>query len=235
MRRALQCSIALLTVSGTIALAGGYDYPKEDLSGYELQPQLSVSDESDFSRSGHAVYAFGGYVYTHRFLSGQQNYLFGPPNPLSYTPSAIFPPDFNGVEIGVGKEWSRHVDFQLAYIQYFRERKYRTIDGVSFYVSQKMNGLLGDVAYIFNPDDQFQISAKAGAMLSEFHTNATANGSLYVPRDDSTKVDPAAGLEFLFQFNRNVGMRVSAMYVAETQTSLTHGQIDLMAGFSFSS
>src|SRR3990167_3121711 len=105
----LSGSILALSLSSTLALAGGYNYEKEDMSGYNLQPSLKVSDESDYSRTGHELYFFGGYVYTHRFLSDNAKTIHNLNGTLiSYIPSDAVPAGFNGLQIGVGKAVSTH-------------------------------------------------------------------------------------------------------------------------------
>ncbi len=47
MRQFIQCSaVIVLSACSAVAFANGYDYTKEDMSGYDLQPGFQVSQES---------------------------------------------------------------------------------------------------------------------------------------------------------------------------------------------
>lgn len=236
MRRVIQCSAFVLISTCTIyAFAGGYDYTKEDLSGYNLQPNFRVNNESDYSRDGTAVYFFGGYVYTARFLKSSTQTIFDPINEVSYpyTPKAIFPNTFHGLEIGMGKELTRYINVEMAYLQQFVQKKSGTVFGNSFSTSVKMNGFLADAGFVFNPDDMFQFIAKLGVQLSQFTNSTSINGASSFTFSNSTKVDPALGLELLCQFNKNVGLRIDAMYVADMQSSNSSGEANIMAGLNY--
>ena len=225
-----------LALSSTLALAGGYNYEKEDMSGYNLQPSLKVSDESDYSRTGHELYFFAGYGYTYRFLSDSTKTIHNLAGTTTrYVPSTAVPNGFNGFQIGFGKALSTHFDCQALYIQDIEAKKTSSYAGASQVFEVKSSGLLGDVAYIFNPYDQFQVSLQMGAMFTQTTNSITVNGSTYYTPDDSTntKIDPAMGLEFLMQFTKNVGMRMGALYVAETQGTNSHGQMDALASVSY--
>jgi hypothetical protein len=223
----LSGSIVLLSLSSTLALAGGYNYEKEDMSGYNLQPSLKVSEESEYNRTGHELYFFGGYVYTHRFLSDNAKTIHNLNGTLgSYIPSDAVPANFNGLQIGMGKALSTHFDFQASYIQDFEADKTSNNGGNSYLYKVKANSLLGDVAYIFNPYDQFQVLLQVGAMLTQITNTISVNSAPYYTVSDSTKIDPAAGLEFLMKFTQNLGVRMGALYVAETQGTNSHGQLD---------
>lgn len=230
----LSGSIVLLSLSSTHALAGGYDYEKEDMSGYNLQPSLKVSDESDYSRSGHELYFFGGYAYTHRFLRDEAktiNNLTG--GTTTYVPSKAVPSSFNGLQLGVGKALSTHFDLQVSYTQDFEAEKSSSNGGTNFLYKVKANNLLGDVAYIFNPYDQFQVLLQVGAMLTQATNTISVNNAPYYTVSDSTKIDPTLGLEFLMQFTKNMGMRMSTLYVAETQGTNSNGQLAAIASLSY--
>ncbi|OGT43380.1 MAG: hypothetical protein A3F13_04240 [Gammaproteobacteria bacterium RIFCSPHIGHO2_12_FULL_40_19] len=234
MRRVIQCSAAIFfSACATFAIAGGYDYAKEDLNGYTLQPNLKVSDESDYTRSGHEFYLFGGYLYTDRFLSNSRLTATIPSSSVTYVPNNVFPSTFNGLQFGAGKAWGRHIDFQMSYFQHFASKKTSTLDGNSFTTSVKMNGILTDVGYVFNPDDQFQIMADIGAAVAEFYNTITVGGSPYTTNDDETTVNPAVGMQFLMQFTPHAGFRLSTTYIANTQTSLSSGEVSILAGFNY--
>lgn len=234
MRQVIQSSAAIfIAVSTTFAIAGGFDYAKEDLNGYSLQPDFRVHDQSDFSRDGTDFYFFGGYVYTDRFLSNKTLTVTNPTGSYAYVPKQVYPSTFNGFQVGVGKEWGRHIDFQLAYLQHFLATRSGINAGNTFNTSVKLNGVLMDVGYVFNPDDQFEVMVKGGAMVAEYYNKFTLTGTPYYTTTNSTKIDPAAGLDFIFQCNRSVALRLSTVYIADTQTSLSSGELNLMAGLSY--
>lgn len=230
MRRIIQCSTTvLLSLCTTLAFAGGYDYPKEDLSGYNLQPNFKVSDESDWTRSGNAVYFFGGYVYANRFLKNTTKTFTSGSATITYKPKSVYPKTFSGVEFGFGKEFSQHIDLQMAYLQYLKETK--TTGSTA--ITSKMNAVMGDVGYVFNPDDEFQVMLKAGAVVGQFYTTSLDAGTTYFPLNDTTKIDPNVGLDFLFQFTKSIGFRVSAMYIADVQSVNSSGEANILAGLNY--
>lgn len=234
MRRVIQCSAALFfSVCSTIAIAGGFDYTKEDLNGYTLQPNLQVSDDSDYSRDGTAFYMFGGYLYTKRLLKSSQLSIANEQSSLPYVPKNVLPSSFNGLQIGAGKEWGRHIDLQLSYFQHFVERQTRTDLGNTYTSSVKFNGMLTNIGYVFNPDDQFQVMATLGAVVGEFYNTITVAGNPFYTTDDETKIDPAVGLEFLLQFTKHVGVRLNTTYIANTQTSYSNGEINAFVGLNY--
>lgn len=235
VRRVIQFStIVLLLACSIYAFASGFDYTKEDLSGYN-QPNFRVQNEFPDSRDGDSVYFFGGYVYTDRFLATGNKTMVDSINGFRfpYTPKTIFPAAFHGLEIGIGKELTRYINIEIAYNQQFVEKKSGSVNGVPFSTSVKMNGLLTDIGFVFNPDDAFQLMAKLGIQLSQF-TNSLSFATF--PADtfnDSTKLDPAIGLELLWQFNPAVGLRIDTMYVAETQGANSSGEANIMAGLNY--
>lgn len=227
-------SALLLTFSSTLALAGGYNYEKEDLSGYSLQPDSYVSDEGDYSRDGHAIYVFGGYALSHRFLSDSHKTIYTLTGASThYIPSKAVPDALHGLQIGVGKELSRSFDFQASYIQFFSKEKTSHFNGSDYRFLVKSNGILGDVAYVFNPYDQFQILFQVGAMLLQTTNSISVGTTSYFTNSDSTKIDPAGGLEFLFQFTKHLGVRTSMLYVAETQGTNSHGEVDGLMSLNY--
>ncbi|MCX7126026.1 MAG: hypothetical protein NTU49_09935, partial [Gammaproteobacteria bacterium] len=210
----------------------GYDYTKEDLSGYSLQPNFKVakssSDESNFSRNGHAVYFYGGYMYTYRFLNSSSQTLVGPGGAtIAYTPKNIYSTSFPaGFEIGFGKELSQHIDFQMAYLQELQQKKSGTVHGFAFTTETKVNNLLSDVNFVFNPDDMFQVSAKIGVMASQFQNSASVEGSSYFSLSNDTKIDPAIGMDFLLQFSKNMGLRFGTLYTADMDSTNSSGELN---------
>lgn len=236
MRRVTQCfAFIFIFATMTYAVAGSFDYTKEDMSGYSLQPHFVVNDSSSVSRDGHAVYFFGGYMYTERFLHSSTQTVYNPLNDTTYayTPKSVFPSSYSGLELGIGKQLTRFINVEMAYNQQFVAKKTGTVFGVPFSTSVKMNGVLADVGFVFDPDSVFQVMAKLGVQLSQFNDSASFSNQPSFTLNDSTKVDPAAGVEFLFQFNRHFGLRVDTMYVAETQSSNSNGEANILAGLNY--
>lgn len=226
MRKPIFLFSTLLTLSTTLAIAGGYDYEKEDLSGYSLQPDLKVSDAGDYSRNGHSVYIFGGYAFSHRFLSDSHKTIYTLTGASThYIPSKALPAGLHGLQIGFGKELSRRFDLQASYIQFFSKKKTSHFNNASYIFQVKSNGILGDVAYVFNPYGQFQMLFQVGAMVLQTTNSISVNSTTYVTATDSTKIDPAGGLEFLVQFTNHIGMRASGLYIADTQSTNSHGEM----------
>ncbi|EKD45065.1 MAG: hypothetical protein ACD_70C00089G0002 [uncultured bacterium] len=230
--------VLLSTCLAITALAGSFDYSKEDLSGYPtMQPNLKVRDESDYSRDGEAVYFFGGVLYADRFLSSSSKSLFNGAGTLyTYIPDKTFPSSFWGFQLGFGKQLSHHIDMQMAYLQYLKESKSSTTSGVTpigLTVSSKMNGMLAAVGYTFNPDDQFQVMAKVGAVVDQFYTTSTVTGTSVYTTEDDTKVDPVGGLDFLIQLTKNLGIRMSGIYIADTQSVNSSGEVNGFVGLNY--
>lgn len=237
MRRVIQCSALVFMSACTMcAFAGGYDYTKEDLSGYNLQPNFKVNNESkSVGRDGHSVYFFGGYVYADRFLDSGTKTIYDPilNTAYSYTPKNFLPNTFNGLEIGMGKELTRYINVEMAYIQQFVANKSGRVSNTPYTTSVKMNGFLADAGFVFNPDDAFQVMAKVGAQLSQFTNSATINNSASFTFNNTTKVEPALGMEFLWQFNHSLGLRIDMMYVADTQSTNSSGEANALLGLNY--
>lgn len=221
-------------------MAGGFDYTKEDLSDYSgSQQNFEVESHpgDQYVRNGRAVYFFGGYLYTYRMYNNSTKTLLDPINDVtySYQPKNVFPRSYNGVELGIGKELNQYIDVQAAYIQQFQETMSGSLTGGQSYSSSvRMSALLGDVGFVLNPDDEFQVMLKLGALASQttYYVNVS-NTSAYV-NNDSTQINPAAGVDLIWQFDQNAAFRLSTLYVAETQSSYTDGDIQAFAGFSYS-
>ena len=120
---------------------------------------------------------------------------------------------------------SRRIDLQLSYLQFFSQKKSSHFNNADYIFNVKSNGILGDVAYVFNPYDQFQVLFQVGAMVLQTTNSISVNSVTYVTSADSTKIDPAGGLEFLAQLTKHIGMRMSGLYVADTQSTNSHGEM----------
>lgn len=225
-------AIALFLACNALALADGFDYTQEDLSGYNLQPNLQITRDSQYARTGHSVYFYGGYLYTERFLSGKAQTL-GQTSTM-YVPRIAFPSSFSGFEFGVGKEFSRHVEIQLAYLQTFKEKKSSLYSGAQYNVSSRLNAMLADVGFVINPDDQFQVVTRVGAMVREFYDTVAVGG---VPvsgfSTNQTKIEPVAGVDLICHFSRHIAIQAGALYVADSHSNFSHGEINGLAGLSY--
>ena len=236
MRRLIRYSaIAVLSLCSGFAFADGYDYTKEDLSGYSLQPNLNSGEQSDYARNGHAVYFYGGYLYTYRFLNSSNQTLIGPGGvTINYTPKNLYPSSFPaGFEFGVGKEWNKYIDLQLAYLQELQQTKSGSVGGYAFSTQTEVNNLLAAVNVVINPDDMFQASVKVGAMASQFQNKVSIQGSSYYSLNNSTKIDPAIGMDFLAQFTKHVGLRFGTLYIADIGSSNSSGEINAFLGLNY--
>lgn len=242
MRPIIQSSILfLLSIFTLTVFAGGFDYNKEDTAGYSdysMQPNFQVNDGTNYTRNGHAVYFFGGYVYTYRLLKSSTSTLYNPITNVTYSfdPNNIFSNSASNIEVGAGREVSQYINFEAAYIQQLTENKNGTVNGgQATSTSVKMSGILVDMGIVFNPDDQFQVLGKLGAQLSQFTTTVTVANSASFSLNDSTKIDPAAGLEFLIQCSQNFAFRIDTMYIADAQSNqYSNGQIDALVGINVS-
>lgn len=236
MRRFIQCvsAVALLT-SAASSFANGFDYSKEDLEDYTPQNGMKASDSNNvFSRDGKAVYIYGGYMFVHSFWSNSTKTVVTGTGTFTYQPKNVFSSNYNTFQIGVGKEVSRYVDFQLAYLQYLEKTKSSTVGSNTFSTQVKTNGVLSDVAVIFNPDSQFQVSAKAGVVIAQYAINVARNGGSYFSVDDNTRVEPAIGMDFLFNITPSTGIRTGILYIMEVQNKSANGSLGGMIGLNHS-
>ncbi|PIZ03957.1 MAG: hypothetical protein COY58_06325 [Gammaproteobacteria bacterium CG_4_10_14_0_8_um_filter_38_16] len=228
-------SIALLACASTaLACCNGYDYTKEDMSGYNLQPNFHVNGDSDYSRNGTSFYFYTGYLYTHRFLNNKQqtaNAKTGG-STISYSAKNTIPDSYHGFEIGFGKELTRHIDMQMGYLQNLRQTRNATIGGAASKISGKMNGVQALVGYVINPDDQFQVMPIAGALIYEFNESITVGSVDYSPANSPVRINPQAGLELIFQFNKRVAFRLSGLYAFNTYNSASSGELNVLGGLS---
>lgn len=229
----------LLVVTNSFGMADsydGYDYQKEDLSGYDLQPNLEVNDQAEYMRNGHDLYLFGGYVYTRPLLSDSVRTIADPSSSgdtISYKPSKIVPDSFNGLDIGLGKEVSRHFDLQASYLQYFESKKTSVLDGSNLHYKIKTNAVMGDLAYVINPSSRFQVLCQMGAMLKQTSSMVSGDGSSYYTVSNNTNVDPMLGMEFLMQFTKSIGLRMGVSYVLQMQDDNSHGNLNGLLALNY--
>lgn len=234
MGRITQFAIVITLATSTIATACcGYDYTKEDLSGYNLQPNLQIDNDSAYARNGKAFYILGGFLYTMRFLRNLTETATSSSSSVSYSPKNAVPKDFYGFEIGFGKELNRHVDVQVAYLQNLRKTRHSTINGSPASVSGKMYGAQGLIGYMINPNDRFQVMPTVGALLYEITQRMTVGGVSYSISGSRMRFNPAAGVEFAIFCTKRFAFRLSALYAANTYHSASRGELNVMGGISY--
>lgn len=236
IRRVIQSVIAITLLSSAlsaVACCSGYDYTKEDMSGYNLQPNFQVNDDSEYARDGKSVYLYGGALYMHRFLTTNNQSATSGSSTISYSPKTSIPDGLIGFTVGFGKELTRHIDLQLGYLQTLKKTRKSTIGSSASSISARMNGVQAAVGYVFNPDDEFQIMAKLGALIYETQETILVGSTSYTPDASSVKINPTAGVEALFQVTKKVAIRVNATYAASTYSSAAHGELYAMGGLSY--
>lgn len=234
MRYYIQVSSVIVLSAMTIGtFASGFDYSKEDLSGYDLQPHLQMSDESHFGRSDHALYFNMGYLFNYRFLDNSTKTLTNPAGSITYQPRKVLPDIFNGFQIGIGKEVTQHLDLQFDYLQTLESKNSTVYLGSRYDTTVKMNGVIGDVAYVINPADQFQVSLKLGAEIANYTSSFVVGGTTYYPSSNSTKIDPAFGADALLQLTKKVGIRFGTMYIFDTQNTNSNGEINIVTSLNY--
>lgn len=237
IRRVIQSIVAitLLTsaLSAVACCGGGYDYTKEDLSGYNLQPNFKVNDDSEYARDGKSVYLYGGYLYMDRFLTTNSQSATNGSSTITYSPKTSVPDVFSGFEVGFGKELTRHIDLQMGYLQTLKQTRHSTIGSSASSISARMNGVQAAIGYVFNPDDEFQVMAKLGALVYETNETILVGSTSYTPDASSVKINPTAGVEALFQVTKKVAVRVSVTGAVSTYSSATRGELYAMGGLSY--
>lgn len=229
MRRSMKVFLLLSLFSASVSVfADGYDYAKEDLAGYVPDDGVisngpQHSDEMNYARNGRSVYFFGGYVYAHQFWKSSSQTLVTGGGSLTYNPNNIFPNGFNAFQLGIGKELTRYLDMQFAYLQYLQSSKSSTIQGFNASTEVKSSGVLGALNIVFNPDSAFQVSAKLGAVVQENDDTVSVAGSSYYTLNNSTRVQPAIGMDFLWNFVPSFGMRFGLLYIADVEGNYSNG------------
>jgi hypothetical protein len=235
VRRFIQCvSAAALLVSAASGFATGFDYSKEDLADYSPHNDARASDnENAYARDGKAVYLFGGYMFVHSLWSNSTKTVVTGSGTFTYQPNDVFSSNFNTFQIGVGKELSAYFDFQFSYLQYLEKTKSTTVGSNTFSTKVQTNGVLSDVAVIFNPDSQFQVSAKLGAMIAQYAISIAQNSGSYFAVDDNTRIEPAIGMDFLFNITPSTGIRTGILYVMEVQNKSANGSLAGTIGLNY--
>lgn len=234
-------SAILLTLSSAALAEAGYGCPagmgcnNADKNGsFELQSNQVVQDPDGYQRTGHEMYFYTGYEYDYAFLTNSnQTVTNGNLPSISYNASTSNPNSFNGFEIGIGKALSMHTDLQLAYLQFFTSSNASTINGQSSTVYQKIQGLKGDVAIIINPQDAFQVGVSLGARLYQYYQTSTIGGTNYYPQNDSTVVNPDAGLQLAYHFTNNFSALVNTDYTFNPNSQISDGDLTVLVGMGY--
>ena len=246
MKKTVQFLITfiLLPFIYTTAIADDedFDYTKEDLSGYNLQPKLKVSEEDDtynnnsnginYARNGHDIYFFSSYIYDYRLLSSSTLTTTQGSNSTNYVPDNVYDSSYNGFEVGVGKEWSRHIDFQILYEQILKTTRTTIAGNVTTKAYYQTNGVMGNVLYIFNPDSQFQCYVKLGAAVEDTDNHLTVGNVEYSADDHEIAVNPAAGLGLLVQFSQRFGLRLEELYTTSIYNDISNGDLSTRIGLN---
>lgn len=236
MRSLIQSLLILIlfTFYATITVACcGYDYQKEDLSGYNLQPDLKLTNnppyDTDYSRNGHAVYLFAGGLFTHYLFLNSNITAYSGSNTLSYNPSTTYQSNYYGFHLGVGKELSRYFDAQLMYLQNFTQDQ--TNGGISS--SYRNLAVILDAAWIINPNDQCQISLEGGGALTEATSTLNANGNSYSPPQSLTEINPEIGGGLAFFMTPSWAVRLSTIYISDLGKVNSDGNLNVLLGLSY--
>ncbi len=200
--------------------------------------------ENSFARDGRAYYVYGGYVFSYHFNDKTAHVWDFPTiaTQISVNTKTALPDMFHGYEIGIGKEWGKHLDIQIAYLQQFERTKNATITRISSnpHVSQtsvaktEKKGFGINFLCIFNPDDQIQAGASLGIVVTHISDTLIANTLHYrLPDDNITEIDPAFGLAFVFQVTPKVAFRVNGQYVWHTVNKVSSGEVNSLFGLSY--
>ena len=251
LRKFLQSAAlsAILFSSANVSYAGsngldqdGYYY---DSNQFYMQKAPEQHDDY-FARDGKAYYIYAGYYYAHLFLPTANRTLTNAsatPASVSFSPKSAAPDGFHSVEIGFGKELSEHFDLEVAYFQQFEDSKTtNTVQSSSptaqpLKVSLDMKGGAFNVAYFFNPEDQFQVAAMLGVNLVDVHQDAVFQGSTpanaVYTKADKLEINPTWGMQLVAMFTPEFGFRMGVEYELSTDRTMSHGQIEGFGGFSY--
>lgn len=215
--------------------ANSFDYAADDLSGYNAQPGLRLSEQEAYRHTGKEVYFYLGYGIDHRFLSNRSTLLSlpGTTTTLSVIPKTSFPEQMHGIEVGFGHAWGRFVNFEVVYMQLLKTTKSSTVNGNSVRISTWINRLAGEADVIFNPDDPFRVAFKTGALVSESHDNYLVGGRTYESTESETQIDPVAGLVLSYQFTQHIEARMDVTYIADLSRKQADGEAMAALGMSY--
>lgn len=186
----LGCSMVF--AASTAAMAGG-----------------AVMPVNPCAKTGNGVYAFGGYYLSHSFYRDDTLTSGG----VNYKAANVAPHNLSGVEVGLGKELTRHVALEIAYLHAFAKSRSNTVSGTPGRVKLSGMGVAFDGLYTFNPDSCFQVSAKLGVSVVDSHSEVTGYGLAATAVTDVTHVNPLIGMKFEYRFNEKYSMYANVKYV----------------------
>lgn len=246
MRNALYFSIALLSVSATVLADDGYPCaagpggcmntnnsasPSVDQSF--VVGGKSTDHNDDYQRTGREFYVYGGYRYTHTFLTNTQQTASNSTSSVGYIPNSALPDNFNGLEIGIGKAMGYFVDLQLAYLQQLTSSTNSTINNSASTIYTKMQGVKGDAVFIINPDDPFQVDVALGATVANYDQSITVGTAAFYPSYNTTQINPNAGLEFVYNITNHFAVRADTDYTFSLNNRASDGDFGAMIGMSY--
>lgn len=229
-------------VSNTVA-----DNSDDNLS---MQSYYQRPQHDEYARTGHDYYIYGGYVFSYHFndkttITSSENLTTG--DFLTISPKTALPDTFHAIEIGFGKQWGQHLDFQIAYLQQFEKTKTATgslssLPGspvpTSAQISSKGIGI--NFVFLINPNDPFQVGASFGAHVEHYTQTVTATNTAsnitatyILPDDNTTEIDPTAGLQLIYSFTPEFAIRLHGTYIWHTQSKISSGEINAFVGFSY--
>lgn len=196
-------------------------------------------DEYPYARAGDDYYLFANYTYSYNF-NDKADQIIQNKNPnissVVVSPASSLPDQFHGVEAGFGHQCGKHFDLEIAYIQNIKNTRKSAIaaqgglpvSGSS--ASLETKGAAVNLAYIFNPKEQFQTAFELGAKIENFRELVTQSSNNY--ELTSTEINPTAALEFIFQLSAQLAIRAKAEYTYHPTNPYASGQIAGAVGFS---
>lgn len=217
-------------------------YPEETAEQIMQQKEQEAAQEkARFARTGNDYYVYAGYLYSYHFNDKNTLLILGSDlfTQANISPKDNLPNTFNSVEVGFGKQWSKHLDFQIAYVQQFNKSKNSQIAVVASPLvpgtaTIRKKGLSFDFLYIFNPDDRFQVGAELGVEVMHISDTIVANSITYqLPDDNTTEIDPTSGLELVFEMTPSLALRVNGQYAWHTQSKVSSGEVNAFVGLSY--
>jgi len=232
----------LLSVGSAYADDDAYNFDDNSFQLANQQYWQQRKVDYGFQRDGKSFYVYGGAVLSYHFNDKTiTQYETTGSQQATISAKHTLPDMFNGFAFGFGKEWGLHLDVQLAYVQQLEKTRSGSIttiapSGTLLGVGTKsMKGMTLDFLYIFNPTGQVQAGASLGAMLLAVKdTFKTDNALVYnLPDDNTTEVDPLAGLSFIFQITPKIALRCDSQYVWHTQNQVASGQVNVIVGMSY--
>jgi len=232
-------SVCLFVFSGAVfADMGGYGY---NYSSYQFQMQKAPpkNDSLEFARDGKSYYAYAGYVFSYHF---NDKFITFDDALTEFTIALdgkkALPDQFHGIEVGMGKQLSKHFDLRASYIQQFIEKRNGTIsqEGVNVASLSKvsMKGMSVNLLYFFNTIARFQFGAEIGASIMHVSDIVETSGFTYnLPDNNTTEVDPNLGLELVVHFTPSIALRLNEKYIWHSGSEVSSGELNTLVGLSY--